>query len=117
NWATTGAVMFHHGAATDLLRAAFEMHWNHSVPLVPGDRPDEHAPSPIQLRILHLLAAGMKDEAIARRLQVSLRTVRRNISTLCDKVGAPTRFALATIAAEHGWITPPNNNQPNDEKQ
>jgi DNA-binding CsgD family transcriptional regulator len=104
----SGAVMFDRGAATDLMRAAFELHWIRAVPLdihVPdassatGDR----EPTEMQLRILCLLAVGMKDEAIARHLRVSLRTVRRNLSSLCEAVGAPTRFALAIVAAEHGW--------------
>lgn len=104
----SGAVMFDRCAATDLMRAAFELHWIRAVPLdirspdassVTGDR----EPTEMQLRILCLLAVGMKDEAIARHLRVSLRTVRRNLSSLCDAVGAPTRFALAIVAAEHGW--------------
>jgi DNA-binding CsgD family transcriptional regulator len=103
-----GAVMFDRGAATDLMRAAFELHWIRAVPLdirEPGTTQtcDDKEPTEMQLRILCLLAVGMKDEAIARHLRVSLRTVRRNLSNLCEAVGAPTRFALAIVAAEHGW--------------
>ncbi|MEH1127377.1 helix-turn-helix transcriptional regulator [Micromonospora sp. CPCC 206061] len=101
----TGAVMFRSGATTDVLRSAFELHWERSVPLLAGDGADLDTPSETQLVILQLLAAGMKDESIARYLRVSLRTVRRNITSLCEKVGAPTRFTLATIAAERGWIS------------
>jgi DNA-binding CsgD family transcriptional regulator len=100
----TGAVLFRHGAATDLLQAAFELHWGRSVPLVAGSAAGNGVPSDMQLLILRLLAAGMKDESIARHLGVSLRTVRRNLTTLCEAVGAPTRFTLATFAAERGWI-------------
>lgn len=104
----SGAVMFDRGAATNLMRAAFELHWIRAVPLdvrVPDASPvtGDREPTEMQLRILCLLAVGMKDEAIARHLRVSLRTVRRNLSSLCDAVGAPTRFALAIVAAEHGW--------------
>jgi DNA-binding CsgD family transcriptional regulator len=104
--AATGAVMFRHGAATNLLQAAFELHWGRSVPLVAGGASGNGVPSDMQLLILRLLAAGMKDESIARHLGVSLRTVRRNLTTLCEAVGAPTRFTLATFAAEHGWVAP-----------
>lgn len=104
---TTGAVMFRQGAATDLLQAAFELHWSRSVPLVADADCHGDAPSETQMLVLRLLAAGMKDESIARHLQVSLRTVRRNITTLGDKMGAPTRFALAAVAAQRGWIAAP----------
>ncbi len=103
-----GAVMFRRGAATDLLRAAFELHWGRGAPLGAGPPAarasiQEDEPTDMQLRILCLLAVGMKDEAIARHLQVSLRTVRRNLTSLCEAVGAPTRFALAIVSAERGW--------------
>jgi DNA-binding CsgD family transcriptional regulator len=103
--AATGAVMFRHGAALDLLRAAFELHWGRSVPLVNGVGIRAGGPSDIQMRIIRLLAAGLKDDAVARHLHVSLRTVRRNLTALCDAVGVPTRFALATVAAERRWIS------------
>lgn len=98
------AALLRHGAATDLLQAAFELHWARSVPLFADAGAEGATPSETQLLILRLLAAGVKDESIARHLRVSLRTVRRNVTMLCDYVGAPTRFVLATIAAEQGWI-------------
>jgi DNA-binding CsgD family transcriptional regulator len=104
---TSGTVMFRNGTTTDVLRSAFELHWDRSVPLITPNGADLDVPSETQLVILRLLAAGMKDESIARHLQVSLRTVRRNITSLCEKVGAPTRFTLAAIAAERGWISGP----------
>src|SRR5262249_31010903 len=104
NTPTTGAVTFRHGAAMELLQAAFELLWSRSVPLATENAATDDGPTPIQTLILRLLAAGMKDESIARHLGVSIRTVRRNLTTLAEQVGAPTRFALATVAAERGWI-------------
>ena len=43
-----------------------------------------------------MLASGLKDEAIARYLGVSLRTVRRRVATLMEDLGAHTRFQLGS---------------------
>ncbi|MFI6494765.1 hypothetical protein [Streptomyces sp. NPDC050564] len=45
-----------------------------------------------QRQLLHLLTSGLKDEAAARHLGLSLRTVRRRIAALMDRTGANTRF-------------------------
>lgn len=50
--------------------------------------------------LLDLMRQGLKDEAIARVLGVSLRTVRRRISALMDSHGVETRFQLALKVAE-----------------
>ncbi|MDX6204899.1 MAG: hypothetical protein QOF39_956 [Frankiales bacterium] len=61
--------------------------------------------SPLERRVLHLLAGGAKDEAIARELAVSARTVRRIISGLLVRSGAESRFQLALHALQVGWLT------------
>jgi DNA-binding NarL/FixJ family response regulator len=45
-----------------------------------------------QLEIGRLMATGAKDEAIARRLGFSVRTVRTEINALVAGLGAETRF-------------------------
>ena len=69
------------------------------LPGAPTARPDE--------QLLALLAAGLKDEAIARQLGVSLRTVHRRTSQLLDGVGARTRFQAGLRAAQLGLLPPP----------
>lgn len=54
--------------------------------------------------ILQLLQAGLTDFAIARRLDVSERTVGRRVSRLMRSAGAQTRFQLGWRAAERGWL-------------
>ncbi len=51
-----------------------------------------------------MLAQGHKDEACARNLDVSVRTVRRMVADLTERVGAGSRFELAILAARGGWI-------------
>ena len=55
--------------------------------------------------MLVMLAAGDKDEAIARKLHVSPRTVRRAISSLMLECGAESRFQLAIAAVRLGWLS------------
>ncbi len=54
--------------------------------------------------LLELLARGLKDEAIARYLGWSLRTVRRRIARLMTELGARTRFQLGAQAARAGHL-------------
>lgn len=54
--------------------------------------------------ILHLMATGMKDDAIARVLGVSRRTVQKHVSEAGTALGARTRFQIALLARERGWL-------------
>lgn len=51
-----------------------------------------------------MLSAGMTDAAIARTLGVSPRTVARRVGALQDRLGARSRFQLAALAAQRGWL-------------
>ena len=55
--------------------------------------------------VLALLAAGMKDDAIARQLGLSPRTVQRRVQVLCERLGARTRFHAGFLAAQHDLLT------------
>ena len=57
-----------------------------------------------QYDVLRQLAAGHTDEAIARSLGTSVRTVRRHIGATLDALGINTRFAAGAAAAKRGWI-------------
>ena len=54
--------------------------------------------------ILELLDAGLKDEAIARQLGVSLRTVQRAVRLVSLTLGVQSRFQLGAEATRRGWI-------------
>ncbi|KUH37310.1 MULTISPECIES: helix-turn-helix transcriptional regulator [Streptomyces] len=59
-----------------------------------------------QRELLRLLAAGLKDEAIARRLGVHVHTARRRISRLLEALDARTRFQAGARATARGWLEP-----------
>lgn len=59
------------------------------------------------VELVRMLGAGLKDEAIARYLGCSLRTVRRRIAALMERHGADTRFQLGMAVAQGGQLGPP----------
>lgn len=57
-----------------------------------------------EIRLLALLADGLPVEAIARRLALSDRTVRRRSRALCDRLGARAPIQVVAWAARNGLI-------------
>lgn len=56
-------------------------------------------------QVLTMLSAGRTDESMAAQLGVSVRTVRRMISTLMGRLDARSRFQAGVRAASLGWPT------------
>lgn len=70
-------------------------------------RPSNRAPEsllPDQHELLRLLAGGLSDQAIGRRLDMSRRTVQRRVRSLMDHFGVQTRFQLGMRAAQQMTI-------------
>ncbi|MGY0231554.1 helix-turn-helix transcriptional regulator [Longispora urticae] len=102
NDAESGAILAREPGLVAALVALFESYWPRSRTLASlAERPGDC--SPLERSILRLLATGAKDEAVARQLGLSVRTVRRNIADLMDRLQATSRFALAIRASESGW--------------
>ncbi len=60
--------------------------------------------SPQQERILGLLAAGAKDQAIARATGISPRTLTRLIADIANQLGARDRFQAGAQAVRRGLL-------------
>lgn len=100
-----GALLVHSPGMVTALCALFEAYWEAATPFgEQRDAPDATEPTAQEREILRLLAAGAKDESIARVLDVSLRTARRNVADLMAKLGAGSRFQAGVSAARRGWI-------------
>lgn len=56
------------------------------------------------LELVRLLAAGLSLESVARRLNLSERTVRRRLRALCDRLGLGTPIEVAVWAALRGLL-------------
>ncbi|WP_052682057.1 helix-turn-helix transcriptional regulator [Saccharothrix sp. ST-888] len=58
----------------------------------------------VKATILDLLASGLKDEVVARRIGMSSRTFRRHIAGIMDELGADSRFQAGVAAARAGLV-------------
>lgn len=65
---------------------------------------------------MELIATGLTDHAIARRLSVSVVTVRRRATSFRTKLGAHNRAEAIAIAAGRGWLEHPAVRAARDEK-
>jgi DNA-binding NarL/FixJ family response regulator len=54
--------------------------------------------------LLTMLARGATDETAAKKLGVSLRTVRRIMADLMQRLDAGSRFEAGIKAAKRGWL-------------
>ncbi|MEV5574774.1 LuxR C-terminal-related transcriptional regulator [Spirillospora sp. NPDC052269] len=86
------AFVIHAGNLLDALVRLFELLWPSSIPLPGQDAPVE---TDLDRQLLTLLAAGLKDDAAARQLGISVRTLNRRVSDLMQRLGARTRFQAA----------------------
>ncbi len=59
-----------------------------------------------QLEVLRLVAHGLSNREIARRLGVSPRTVDRHVSDVYQRIGVSSRAAAAMFTIEHGLAGP-----------
>ncbi|WP_211288025.1 helix-turn-helix domain-containing protein [Mumia flava] len=59
---------------------------------------------PMDLEILGDVARGETVEAIARRLDVSERTVRRRLRLVADRLGVDTTIEAVVWAVRHGLV-------------
>ncbi|WP_406863817.1 LuxR C-terminal-related transcriptional regulator [Streptomyces sp. HUAS MG47] len=112
------AVRLEYGAVLEILVGFFDHLWVHeAVPLAaamegtleresePEDTDgDPERPSGRELALLRLMAKGLKDEAIARDLGVSPRTLRRLIADLMRRLDCDSRFQAGVEAMARGWL-------------
>lgn len=99
------AIVVHTSALLSGLVQLFEMLWDRAVALPPApDAPLASRADEFDDALVALLAAGFKDESIARHLGISPSTVTRRVARLMETSGASTRFQLGTQAVRRGWI-------------
>lgn len=82
----------------------FERIWPDAVPLAGDDLPDDTDLSGREQEMLRLLALGATDEVAAAQLGISVRTVRRMVAQIMNRLGARSRFQAGVKAADRGWL-------------
>jgi DNA-binding CsgD family transcriptional regulator len=112
-----GSLLIHSPALLEVLVTLFESVWERAVPMsldsmaaaqsaVMSVNGHQQGPDGRTRDILRLLSAGMKDDAVARVLGLSRRTVQKHISDAAKALGARTRFQIALLARDRGWLDP-----------
>lgn len=101
-----GLVVVHEPNIVSWVIATFEQLWAEAQPLEDALTRQGGSAELDQTRaaILRLMAEGEKDEAISRRLSISVRTCRRQIADYMAQVGASSRFQAGVIAARSGHL-------------
>jgi DNA-binding CsgD family transcriptional regulator len=102
-----GAVVVREPSVVDYLYRGLEHNWSAAVPLTDGSAATHGygaVGEDLKRAILRLLAAGAKDEHIARRLSISVRTCRRHIAELMEELQAHSRFQAGVLACASGLL-------------
>lgn len=104
--------MIHGGRVVSLLEQVFESTWVESAPLTGAMERTESAEGSSthavltdqQQAIVRHLAEGQTDQAIARALGVTPRTVTRRLAEIYELLGVQSRFQAGATARRMGWI-------------
>ena len=91
-------------ALVEALVTAFEHLWAKATPLGAAERLSDRPFDDKHAEVLRLMSTGAKDQAIARALGVTSRTVVRRIAALMQALDADTRFQAGVQAATRGWV-------------
>lgn len=105
------------GDATELIRAVREVArgkrflgnniaQNLALLNVDGDTSPFDMLSPRELEVAMLLTQGLRQEDIAKRLNLSAKTINTHKTRLFEKTGVQDNIALARLAAQYGLSDP-----------
>ncbi|MFI1457511.1 helix-turn-helix transcriptional regulator [Streptomyces roseus] len=97
-----GALLIREPDLLGYLLDVFHRDWEYATPFATGPQAAHDISETVKQSILVLLAKGLKDDSIARRLGISLRTCRRHVSELLLGLGAHSRFQAGVIAERQG---------------
>jgi DNA-binding CsgD family transcriptional regulator len=95
--ATTPSIV--RGGLVVALHALARRLWTEATPFPVREAPDE-VDRAMSDEVLRLLAEGRTDQAIARQLGVSARTVTRLAAAVMARLGARSRFQAGVLAAD-----------------
>ncbi|MFJ8073675.1 LuxR C-terminal-related transcriptional regulator [Streptomyces sp. NPDC096176] len=84
----SAALELRHPALVKYLVSVFERMWHQATPLTAPSVPPVDSVSERQFAVARLLAEGHADEAVARRLGISVRTCRKHIAHLAELLGS-----------------------------
>lgn len=100
-----GAVVVREPVLISFLCTLFDQFWANATPFVTDGPGYQNVSSDLRVALLDLLAQGLKDEVVAKRLGMSVRTCRRHIASIMQELGAESRFEAGVKAARLGLLT------------
>ncbi|MGF1426181.1 helix-turn-helix transcriptional regulator [Kitasatospora sp. LaBMicrA B282] len=87
------------------LAELFDRVWTDAAPLDRAPAPEDATGiTAAERELLKILSTGLTDEAAAKRLGVSVRTVKRRMEELMRRLEAGSRFEAGYKAGQHGWL-------------
>ncbi|OKI22700.1 helix-turn-helix transcriptional regulator [Streptomyces sp. CB03911] len=98
------AVVIRDPAVLQVLMQLFDQHWERASDFGAVEQHGGEGPSDLERAVLRLMAAGKKDEVIARQIGVSPRSISRIVATLMERLQAASRFQAGVRAAANGWL-------------
>lgn len=99
-----GTAVFGLASVVTTTQELFERVWLAAVPMSASDLSDAAELTAREKELLSLLVAGSTDESAAARIGVSVRTVRRMVADIMNRLGARSRFQAGAKAADRGWL-------------
>ncbi|MFI6153925.1 LuxR C-terminal-related transcriptional regulator [Kitasatospora sp. NPDC051170] len=99
-----GAILLSAPGVITALVSLFEQTWADAKPFGAPPRRDEQGLTGQEQELLRLLGQGFTDEMASKRLGLSLRTARRMMADLMDRLGARSRFEAGLLAGRRGWL-------------
>ncbi|MFI7676904.1 LuxR C-terminal-related transcriptional regulator [Actinophytocola sp. NPDC049390] len=99
-----GTAVFGLSSVVTTTAELFERVWLSAVPMTASDLPDAAELNGREKELLSLLFSGSTDESAAARIGVSVRTVRRMVADIMNRLGARSRFQAGAKAADRGWL-------------
>jgi sugar-specific transcriptional regulator TrmB/DNA-binding CsgD family transcriptional regulator len=103
------AALIRESPILDSFLALFDYVWDTATTLqhLSFDKPGDPKRCPLthdDLLLLSLLLAGLTDQAIARQLRVSVRTIERRVRAMMDAAHVRTRTQLVWESARQKWL-------------
>jgi DNA-binding NarL/FixJ family response regulator len=99
-----GALVVHTPGLVDLVVTLFDLLWEQSAALAPERQECVEDFTDLEVTVVRLLAQGLKDEAVSRRTGLSLRSVRRTVASVGERLGTQSRFELGVKCRDLGLL-------------
>ncbi|MFG3282479.1 LuxR C-terminal-related transcriptional regulator [Streptomyces sp. NPDC048111] len=99
-----GAAVVREPTLVAFLCSVFGHLWDGATPFEPESAKAEATADDVKHSIMRLMAKGFKDEMVARRLGMSVRTCRRHIAEITEEMEATSRFQAGFNVAMSGVL-------------